>query len=537
MRGAHTALFFVIGTVGAGLVPAATQARSAAAISTPPDSFCGERTARDATQIRCSDDKDRDYAPLALFPKLERLSLAGATNLHTLRQLPGLSSLRTLDVRHTPIAELTGVEQLPQLQELRADWTWVRALGPLAGLRQLRVLSLSHTPVEDLTPIGALAELESIELCDTRVRDLGPLAALGKLREIRLCETPADASALRARRPGLKVVTGAPAAEEPGTWRLVTTEAGTPLLNSLNERFATQTRPAAWFASPQYGGTWHIRRRLGGLREGYHVQAAALRDVQMHQVAAAWLVPPSEPAVVASLQTCRTQGLCNVELRAGGSVPAGALWTGVIAAADLAFATPWRLCRRGGALEARRSGPDWLAPAAGDQARTAPLSFASDQVRITAEQHPAAPPPCAAGAQDAAAAAAAAARKTVPSGRAPAPTMGIFLLRQEDADGVDRIGGATERFAKAAQLAVKQWVYPDRWCDDAVHQAMLLLGEPTPTMTPDEARRRYLSTIVARHNEMYREYDQPGCERALDRMLTAKQLAQRHGYRYYQFGY
>lgn len=531
MRGAHTALFFVIGTVCAGSVPATTLARSAAAVPAPPDSFCGERTERDATQIQCSDDKDRDYAPLSLFPKLERLSLAGATNLHTLRQLPGLSSLRALDVRHTPIAELTGVEQLPQLQELRVDWTWVRALGPLAGLRQLRVLSLSHTPVEDLAPIGRLAALESIDLCDTRVRDLGPLAALGKLREIRLCETPADASALLARRPGLKVVTGAPAAQEPGQWRVVTTEAGTPLLNSLNERFATQTRPAAWFASPQYGGTWHVRRRLGALREGYHVHAAALHDVQMHQLAAAWLVPPSEPAVVASLQTCQSQGLCNVELRAGTSVPAGALWTGVIAASDLAFSTPWRLCRRGGALEARRHGPDWLAPAAGDQARTSPLSFASEDVRVTAEQQPAVPPPCAAGAQDAAA------RKTVPSGRAPAPIMGIFLLRKEDADEVDRIEGAKDRFARAAQLAVKQWVYPDRWCDDAVHQAMLMLGEPTPTMTPGEARERYFRTIVARHNEMYREYDKPGCERALDRMLTAKQLARKHGYRYYQFGY
>lgn len=115
--------------------------------------------------------------------------------------------------------------------------------------------------------------------------------------------------------------------------------------------------------------------------------------------------------------------------------------------------------------------------------------------------------------------------------------MGIFLLRAEDARALDKLQNSKARFEEAQKRAVKKWTYPDRFCDDAVHQAMIFLGDPTPEMSLAEAQKRYMSTIIARHNLMYWEYDRPGCERALERMFTAKQLAQQHGYRYYQFGY
>lgn len=142
-------------------------------------------------------------------------ALERAVRLHTGQERGALSpevlaSIGSLDLSERGVAELTGIERLPNLRRLHLAYNNLGddalfALAPLtlldtldiagnglsgvthlAALRALRVLILSDNALTDLTPLAALTGLEILDLGDNVVSDLRPLRGLRRLRQLNL---------------------------------------------------------------------------------------------------------------------------------------------------------------------------------------------------------------------------------------------------------------------------------------------------------------------------------------------------------------
>jgi internalin A len=112
-------------------------------------------------------------------------------------ELEELVWLTTLDLSHTPIANLSPLAGLSQLQELVCYNTPIADLSPLAGLSQLQKLVCFNTPIADLSPLTGLSQLQLLDCSDTPIADLSPLAGLSQLQSLDCSDTPiADLSPL-----------------------------------------------------------------------------------------------------------------------------------------------------------------------------------------------------------------------------------------------------------------------------------------------------------------------------------------------------
>jgi hypothetical protein len=102
------------------------------------------------------------------------------------------------------------------IPRLSLEGTPVADLSPLAGLTNLQSLNLAYTSVVDLSPLARLANLQSLDLFHTLVVDLSPLAGLTNLRFLTLEKDVLgvfsgpriiddEIAKLKARLPGLEV--------------------------------------------------------------------------------------------------------------------------------------------------------------------------------------------------------------------------------------------------------------------------------------------------------------------------------------------
>ena len=100
------------------------------------------------------------------FPKLRSLDISGIAAWQQLPQLP--EGVTQLDISHSGISSLEGVQRLSGLSRLAA----------------------ADTPVTDLTPLATCQQLERADISDTAVTDLTPLESCGKLQLLKADETP-----------------------------------------------------------------------------------------------------------------------------------------------------------------------------------------------------------------------------------------------------------------------------------------------------------------------------------------------------------
>ena len=113
------------------------------------------------------------------------------------------ADLRVLDLTDGKHGDLSGIERLTGLRELRLRGNAVADISLLAGLRELRELDLSDNAVADLWPLAGLSNLERLDLSDNHVSDLAPLVGMARLSTLMLDDNAlADVSPL-AQLPGL----------------------------------------------------------------------------------------------------------------------------------------------------------------------------------------------------------------------------------------------------------------------------------------------------------------------------------------------
>ena len=143
-----------------------------------------------------------DLTPLAGLKNLELLWLNG-TQVSDLTPLAKLTSLEFLSLDNTHVSDLTPLAKMTSLQWLQLNYTQVSDLTPLAGLKSLKALVLRATEVSDLTPLAKLTSLESLLLDNTPVSDPTPLAKLTNLQWLSLDNTPASEEQVEELRQAL----------------------------------------------------------------------------------------------------------------------------------------------------------------------------------------------------------------------------------------------------------------------------------------------------------------------------------------------
>ena len=122
-------------------------------------------------------------------------------------KIAGCTALRSLDLRHTEVSDLSPLSALTGLTRLWLNGTGVTDLSPLSALTGLTELWLHRTGVTDLSPLSALTGLRELWLSGTGLADLSPLSALTGLMRLWL-----DGTGVTDLRPirGLRKLAEAP---------------------------------------------------------------------------------------------------------------------------------------------------------------------------------------------------------------------------------------------------------------------------------------------------------------------------------------
>jgi uncharacterized protein (TIGR02996 family) len=125
------------------------------------------------------------FQSLTKLSKLEGLKLAKANDA-TVRQLSGLTRLRTLDLWGTKVTG-RGVEQFPLLTTLHLCNTRLddASFAGIAALRRLRLLNVGHTRITGaaFAHLDGLKNLEWVELSNTKVTTKAENQLRKKLRK------------------------------------------------------------------------------------------------------------------------------------------------------------------------------------------------------------------------------------------------------------------------------------------------------------------------------------------------------------------
>jgi len=154
--------------------------------------------------LRALDIRHSDIATLdglAQVPALQRLDLVDNKQLSDVAALAGLPALEWLSIVDcTRVADLSAIAGLTGLRCLYLrGLDRLEHLPPLDRLTALRDLGLGGRELHDLGPLSALSALEGLAVYGLpRVGDLAPLGALASLRRLGLNGLPlvADASPL-----------------------------------------------------------------------------------------------------------------------------------------------------------------------------------------------------------------------------------------------------------------------------------------------------------------------------------------------------
>jgi Leucine-rich repeat (LRR) protein len=153
---------------------------------------------------------------LRFTPVIDVTALAGLTNLQSLdlrdtqvsdvTKLAGLTKLQSLDLWGTKVSDVTALAGLTRLQSLDLWGTQVSDVTALAGLTDLQSLDLSHTQVSDVTALAGLTDLQSLDLSHTQVSDVTKVAGLTKLQSLDLSHTKASDVSVLAGLTNLEIL-------------------------------------------------------------------------------------------------------------------------------------------------------------------------------------------------------------------------------------------------------------------------------------------------------------------------------------------
>lgn len=85
------------------------------------------------------------------------------------------------------ISNLSGIENLVNLEYFQAAYSNISDISPLKGLPNLKHLALAHSQIIDINPLKELTNLESLSLLfNGKIKDVSPLSGLTNLKSLEL---------------------------------------------------------------------------------------------------------------------------------------------------------------------------------------------------------------------------------------------------------------------------------------------------------------------------------------------------------------
>ncbi|WP_142339980.1 NEAT domain-containing leucine-rich repeat protein [Bacillus cereus] len=129
--------------------------------------------------LNVANNKISNVAPLSKLKNVTYLSLAGnqIEDITPLYTLP----LKDLVLTRNKVKDLSGIDQLNQLQELWIGKNEIRDVTPLSKMTQLKVLNLPNNELKDITPLSSLVNLQKLDLEANYISDLTPASNSKKL--------------------------------------------------------------------------------------------------------------------------------------------------------------------------------------------------------------------------------------------------------------------------------------------------------------------------------------------------------------------
>ncbi|MEK4741451.1 NEAT domain-containing leucine-rich repeat protein [Bacillus sp. FSL R9-9481] len=129
--------------------------------------------------LNLANNKITDVAPLSALKNVTYLTLAG-NQIEDIKPLYSLP-LKDLVLTRNKVKDLSGIDQMNQLNKLFIGKNQIEDVTKLAKMTQLTELDLPNNELKDITPLSNLVNLQKLDLEANYISDLSPVSKLNKL--------------------------------------------------------------------------------------------------------------------------------------------------------------------------------------------------------------------------------------------------------------------------------------------------------------------------------------------------------------------
>ncbi|HDR7867200.1 NEAT domain-containing leucine-rich repeat protein [Bacillus wiedmannii] len=129
--------------------------------------------------LNLANNKITNVAPLSALKNVTYLTLAG-NQIEDIKPLYSLP-LKDLVLTRNKVKNLSGIDQMNQLNKLFIGKNQIEDVTPLAKMTQLTELDLPNNELKDITPLSNLVNLQKLDLEANYISDLSPVSKLNKL--------------------------------------------------------------------------------------------------------------------------------------------------------------------------------------------------------------------------------------------------------------------------------------------------------------------------------------------------------------------
>ncbi|MEW9179386.1 NEAT domain-containing leucine-rich repeat protein [Bacillus mycoides] len=129
--------------------------------------------------LNLANNKITDVAPLSALKNVTYLTLAG-NQIEDIKPLYSLP-LKDLVLTRNKVKDLSGIDQMNQLNKLFIGKNQIEDVTALAKMTQLTELDLPNNELKDITPLSNLVNLQKLDLEANYISDLSPVSKLNKL--------------------------------------------------------------------------------------------------------------------------------------------------------------------------------------------------------------------------------------------------------------------------------------------------------------------------------------------------------------------
>ncbi|MEH7025462.1 leucine-rich repeat domain-containing protein [Bacillus wiedmannii] len=129
--------------------------------------------------LNLANNKITNVAPLSALKNVTYLTLAG-NQIEDIKPLYSLP-LKDLVLTRNKVKDLSGIDQMKQLNKLFIGKNQIEDVTPLAKMTQLTELDLPNNELKDITPLSNQVNLQKLDLEANYISDLSPVSKLNKL--------------------------------------------------------------------------------------------------------------------------------------------------------------------------------------------------------------------------------------------------------------------------------------------------------------------------------------------------------------------